>query len=233
MGKGEDFERQISKKLSLWWTDGERDDVFWRTSQSGGRATQRAKSALDTAYSYGDLTFIDPIGKPLCDLLVIEAKRGYTNTSRKIKAADMEKVCEFLGRHRFTTKQAKSHIQSLFSKAKKGGGIDLLDFVDDPRPVKKLPLYRWIAKAETDRAQAGVPYFWLIGRRDGKQEFILMPRACLHAIDYNANSDTLPANTIIVNGLYFMTSLEPFLDWLDPEWIKNANPKNKIRRFKG
>ena len=42
--KGGAWEREFSKYLSLWITEGERDDVFWRSSQSGGRATQRAKS---------------------------------------------------------------------------------------------------------------------------------------------------------------------------------------------
>lgn len=77
-GKGSAFEREISKKLSLWWTEGERDDVFWRTSQSGGRATTRFKSGKSTAGSGGDLTFIDEIGKPLIDYFLIELKRGYT-----------------------------------------------------------------------------------------------------------------------------------------------------------
>ena len=77
--KGDQFEREVSKELSLWWTEGERDDVFWRCSQSGGRATERRKKGLDTAYSQGDLTFIDPVGKPLIDYFIIELKRGYTN----------------------------------------------------------------------------------------------------------------------------------------------------------
>lgn len=77
-GKGSAFEREIAKKLSLWWTEGERDDVFWRTSQSGGRATTRFKSGKSTSGSGGDLTFIDEIGKPLIDYFLIELKRGYT-----------------------------------------------------------------------------------------------------------------------------------------------------------
>ena len=92
-GKGSSFEREIAKKLSLWWTEGERDDVFWRTSQSGGRSTTRAKSGKTTAGSAGDLTYLDEIGKPFIDTFLIELKRGYTkdidilpildNTSRK------------------------------------------------------------------------------------------------------------------------------------------------------
>lgn len=79
--KGSQFERDIAKKLSLWWTDGIRDDVFWRTSQSGGRATTRAKKGKSTANSEGDLCAIDPIGQPLMDRFVIELKKGYNRDS--------------------------------------------------------------------------------------------------------------------------------------------------------
>lgn len=74
--KGSSFERLICKKLSLWWTDGDRDDVFWRSSQSGGRATQRAKSGKKTYGSYGDVAAVDPIGEPLIRSFTIELKRG-------------------------------------------------------------------------------------------------------------------------------------------------------------
>ena len=75
--KGATFERDISRKLSLWWTHGERDDVFWRSSMSGGRATVRAKQGKTTAYQNGDITATDPIGAPLIANVVIELKRGY------------------------------------------------------------------------------------------------------------------------------------------------------------
>jgi hypothetical protein len=75
-GKGSEFERSICKQLSLWWTDGERDDVFWRTSQSGGRATQRSKKGQKTYGSYSDIAAVDPIGEPLLKLFNIELKRG-------------------------------------------------------------------------------------------------------------------------------------------------------------
>lgn len=79
--KGSAFERTLAKQLSLWWTQNDRpprDDVFWRSSQSGGRATERAKKGLKTAGSYGDICAIDPIGQPLLDLWTIELKRGST-----------------------------------------------------------------------------------------------------------------------------------------------------------
>jgi hypothetical protein len=75
--KGSAFEREISKALSKWWTHGERDDVFWRSSASGARATQRRKTGKSTFGQEGDIQATDPIGQPLIDLCTIELKTGY------------------------------------------------------------------------------------------------------------------------------------------------------------
>ncbi|GAF74248.1 unnamed protein product [marine sediment metagenome] len=77
MAKGSDWEREASKMLSLWWTEGERDDVIWRTAASGGRATVRSKVGKNTANACGDLCYTDRIAKPLFDFMLIECKRGY------------------------------------------------------------------------------------------------------------------------------------------------------------
>jgi len=53
--KGSSFERYISKKLSLWLTNQERDDCFWRTSNSGGRFTERNKKNKITENQEGDI----------------------------------------------------------------------------------------------------------------------------------------------------------------------------------
>ena len=79
--KGSQYERDTCRQLSLWWTqDNENpsDSIFWRTSQSGGRATTRAKKGKKTAFSYGDVSFTDPIGQPFINKCLLELKRGYT-----------------------------------------------------------------------------------------------------------------------------------------------------------
>lgn len=76
--KGSDFERDICRKLSLWWTKGERDDIFWRTASSGALATIRKKNGKKTFGQSGDIQATDPIGQPLIDLFSIELKRGYS-----------------------------------------------------------------------------------------------------------------------------------------------------------
>lgn len=77
-GKGSAYERKICKQLSMWWTDGERDDVFWRSSNSGGRAKVRSRQGKGTHGQYGDITATDPIGEPLLQAFTIELKRGYS-----------------------------------------------------------------------------------------------------------------------------------------------------------
>jgi hypothetical protein len=77
--KGACFERAVCKRLSLWWTDGERDDIYWRTCQSGGRATSRRQKGIATPGQYGDVVCVDPNreGHELTDLFSIELKKGY------------------------------------------------------------------------------------------------------------------------------------------------------------
>jgi len=75
--KGTPFEREVSKKMSLWWSKGERDDLVWHTHCSGGRATVRKRDGRSTAYQYGDLTPTHPEIFPLFDMVVWELKRGY------------------------------------------------------------------------------------------------------------------------------------------------------------
>jgi len=95
MAKGGGFERECAVLISKWWTEGERDDVFWRSDSSGARYTQRKKSGKDTAYQGGDLTFSDPIGEPLIKNWNIEIKTGY-GSKTKIKDKDKTVVREII-----------------------------------------------------------------------------------------------------------------------------------------
>jgi hypothetical protein len=71
--KGTSFERAICRKLSLWWSNGEDDSIFWRSPGSGSWA--RGKKP-DTP-GWGDVIAVKPEGKGLTDWAVIEIKRGY------------------------------------------------------------------------------------------------------------------------------------------------------------
>lgn len=81
-GKGSSFEREIARELSLWWTEGERDDVFYRSHASGARFTQRRKSGKDTAMQGGDITCSDSIGEALIRIFNFELKTGYGSKTK-------------------------------------------------------------------------------------------------------------------------------------------------------
>lgn len=76
--KGSTYERELCTRFSLWWTNGARDDVFWRSSGSGGRAMVRGRRGRDTAGQHGDIAATDAAGAPLTDVVTIEIKRGYS-----------------------------------------------------------------------------------------------------------------------------------------------------------
>ena len=80
--KGNNFQWEICKKLSLSVSD--KDDIFQPTPSSGARGTQRKKTQETQVTQHGDITYENPIGKPLIDIWSIECKTGYGKT-RKTK----------------------------------------------------------------------------------------------------------------------------------------------------
>ena len=111
--KGGQFERTICKELSLWWTEGERNDVFWRTSTSGARATSRSKKGKSTFGQYGDIQATDPIGQPLIDLCTIEIKKGYFKHTYfdlmdKLSSETKQPYRQFIQQARDQQKEAKT-----------------------------------------------------------------------------------------------------------------------------
>lgn len=72
--KGSAFERYCCKRLSLFVTMGQRDDVFWRSAMSGGRATLQLRQDIINRAQSGDMTAIAPEGYELCDRCLFENK---------------------------------------------------------------------------------------------------------------------------------------------------------------
>lgn len=73
--KGNRYERDMSRRLSLWLSDGDRDDLIWRTHNSGGRFTARLKNKKKTEGQDGDLTATcDGISSEFLKLFSIELK---------------------------------------------------------------------------------------------------------------------------------------------------------------
>lgn len=79
--KGNGYEREVCRLLSMWWSDGTDDNVFWRSASSGGRATQRGKKGKNTTGHYGDISATDHVGAPFLKAITLEIKRGYSTSS--------------------------------------------------------------------------------------------------------------------------------------------------------
>jgi hypothetical protein len=72
--KGSAFEREICKALSLYVTQGEMDDVFWRSAMSGGRATVSAAKSKLLSHVSGDLCATHPRGYGFIEKYYVECK---------------------------------------------------------------------------------------------------------------------------------------------------------------
>jgi len=72
--KGAAFERVIARALSLWLTTGQRDDCFWRSAMSGGRATLQLRQEIVNLAQSGDVTAISPEAYALAERCFFELK---------------------------------------------------------------------------------------------------------------------------------------------------------------
>lgn len=92
MSKGKNFEREISKDMSLWLTNGQNTDCIWYTKSSGGRATRRVRSnQVASKYDHGDL---GPDGSDVeyfFDTFSCELKTGYGTNAKTIYNKDGKK----------------------------------------------------------------------------------------------------------------------------------------------
>lgn len=81
--KGSSFERDVCRRLTHWWTsDPAADVLYWRTSQSGGRATTRKKAGKVTNRAHhGDIYALGEVGAELTKLIAWELKNGYKRAS--------------------------------------------------------------------------------------------------------------------------------------------------------
>lgn len=66
--KGSTFERDMCKRLSLWWSAGTSSQIFWRNSG----LLARVSGCI--AHQYGDMHAIDERGQPFVDRISTEFK---------------------------------------------------------------------------------------------------------------------------------------------------------------
>lgn len=185
MAKGGAAEREINTLLSLWFTQGERDDIFGRTDGSGGRFTQRRKKGKDTAYQGGDCTFTDPLGEPLMSEWNCEIKSGYGG-KKKIKDAEGNVV---------------KKIQERW---------DILDLIDSSQ--KETVIESFWKQCKRDAQLTGrVPV--LIFRRNGRKLLIALDHSYfLHLQDF---FNIPPSGTIFLQIMRMhIMLLSDFFKWI-------------------
>ena len=75
--KGAEWERSTCKRLSLWVSNMTREDIFWRSAMSGGRATfatRKGREAEEVSAQAGDISAISAEGELLIKHFFIECK---------------------------------------------------------------------------------------------------------------------------------------------------------------
>lgn len=72
--KGAAFERDTCVMLSQWVSHGRREDLFWRTAMSGGRATVAGKRGANLAAQAGDISAVHKMGHVLTADFYFELK---------------------------------------------------------------------------------------------------------------------------------------------------------------
>jgi len=126
--KGSQFERDCCKKLSIWITDGKREDALWRSAMSGGRATIAKKAGRDIRQA-GDITSVSPEGHALSNHYYIECK-FYKNLDIDNFLLDVRgKLAKFWLE---TIKQAKIYHRQPILIAKENGRASIVIFREHP-----------------------------------------------------------------------------------------------------
>lgn len=162
--KGSKFERDTCRTLSLWWTGGERDDVFWRTGGSGGRAKLRGRRGVSTYGQHGDIAATDPIGDPLIDVFTIELKRGYS----------------------------KHTIQDLLDKPRKGARPKVQEWIDQAiESWEQAGSFTWLLIFRRDKREALVIFPTSITRRFWSEGTYVPGSATLRLDANNRHHDRL------------------------------------------
>jgi len=75
--KGPNFEREVCRQLSLWWSYGVYDDLFWRNRTRSTRFSKRMEFQ-----DGGDITAMRPEGQDFINTFSIECKTGYSKTKK-------------------------------------------------------------------------------------------------------------------------------------------------------
>lgn len=216
MSKGGSYENEIAKRLSLWFTDGKRDDVFGRSDGSGSRFTSRLKKGKKTANQHGDITFTDAIGEPLIAIWSIEVKTGYSG-KKKIKDADGDIVkIPVYGKRKTKDKKEERTIIGWKDKVSLAPW-DILDCVDSNQ--KKPVLQAMWEQCARDADLSGCQPI-LIFRRNTRQSCICFRRSYyLGTSAFHGKCNSNIVGISIGEENLVVMSLKDFFAWANPAGI--------------
>lgn len=221
-GKGNSFEREMNRELSLWFTSGKRDDIFTRTNSSGGRFTMRRKAGKDTANQSGDCTFADPIGEPLIKLWSIEFKTGYSS-KKVLKDADGESIkVPIYEPRKKGEKKDKSERKIIGWKNKKEPvRWGILDFLDSH---KKETVFEAMWRQCQHDAEEASKMPILIFRRNGRPACIAMTKQYRGYLENFFGRPTIRSIEIRgeIRGFYSGLSVMNLKDFFG--WIPDISP---------
>ena len=132
--KGSSFERDMSKELSLWWTNGESKNVFWRTHGSGAMGTRGGNVA-----ECGDMMAITEVGMPFTKKYHIEIRFS--------KALDLGDIL-----YNLPNSGIVSFINESLLKAKHSNRIPILLFKEHKRPILLATFFEeWMEEEFKDK----------------------------------------------------------------------------------
>lgn len=127
--KGAQFERDVCVKLSRWVSNGDREDIFWRSAMSGGRATLgRARGKRHSA-QVGDISCIHPCGHRFIEAFAPECK-NYANLDYPGLLTGKGNLIKFWAE---ISKQASDHNKLPFLVAKQNRFPTFVCLNDDGR----------------------------------------------------------------------------------------------------
>ena len=140
--KGSAFERLICTKLSLWVSGNKRDDLFWRSAMSGGRATVKFKKGQDNKSQHGDVSAIASEGEKLLEKVTVECK-SYSDLKINSLIFGTPKSNSLLGfwLTHFKECRIQRKIPFLVAKQNHAPFILLLTTVDVKTQVKPLSVF--------------------------------------------------------------------------------------------
>lgn len=204
--KGQDWEREESRFLSLWWTSNKRDDIFWRNRVKVTTKTPNAESQM------GDLTAQNSIGLPFIEMFNIELKAGYSHSTTKQKAAEHKK------RNEKRIKEGKEPLPMSVRNVP----WDLLDVIDGKSIDDNLKILQFWGQCERDASITHrIPL--LIFKRD-----FHLPVVCIEAgsmgLIKEYQGELLVRRILLCDHnntkILCLYRHSDFFEWLKPEIIK-------------